>query len=49
MLGFAADPISKLRVGIIGLGNRGNILLEMFQYLLENKMAEVIALSDISE
>jgi predicted dehydrogenase len=48
MFGFAAEPISKVRVGIIGLGNRGNTLLEMFQYLLENEMAEVIALSDIS-
>ena len=49
MFGFAADPISKVRVGIIGLGNRGNTLLEMFQYLVENEMAEVISLSDISE
>ena len=49
MFGFAADPISKVRVGIIGLGNRGNTLLEMFQYLVENEMAEIIAFSDISE
>ena len=47
MFGFAADPIQKVRVGIIGLGNRGNTLLEMLQYLIENEMAEVIALSDI--
>lgn len=49
MFSFAADPIKKVRVGIIGLGNRGNTLLEMFQYLVENKVAEVISLSDISE
>jgi len=49
MFGFSADPIQKVRVGIIGLGNRGNTLIEMFQYLVENKMAEVIALSDISK
>ena len=49
MFGFATDPIKKVRVGIIGLGNRGNTLLEMFQYLVENEMAEIIALSDISE
>ena len=49
MFGFATDPIHKVRVGIIGLGNRGNTLLEMFQYLVENEMAEIIALSDISE
>ena len=34
MFGFADDPIKKVRVGIIGLGNRGNTLLEMFQYFL---------------
>ena len=49
MFGFSTDPISKVRVGIVGLGNRGNTLLEMFQYLVENEMAEIIALSDISE
>ena len=47
MFGFSTDPIQKVRVGIIGLGNRGNTLLEMLQYLVENEMAEVIALSDI--
>ena len=49
MFGFSTDPINKVRVGIVGLGNRGNTLLEMFQYLVENEMAEIIALSDISE
>ena len=49
MFGFSSDPIQKVRVGIIGLGNRGNTLIEMFQYLVENEMAEIIALSDISE
>ena len=47
MFGFSTTPIQKVRVGIIGLGNRGNTLLEMLQYLVENEMAEVIALSDI--
>lgn len=49
MFGIATEPISKLRFAVIGLGNRGNTLLEMFQYLLENEMAEVIVLSDILE
>ena len=49
MFGFSAAPIQKVRVGIIGLGNRGNTLLEMLQYLVENNHAEIIALSDISE
>ena len=48
MFRFSSPPIKKVRVGIIGLGNRGNILLEMFQYLAENNHAEIIALSDIT-
>ena len=49
MFGFAAAPIQKVRIGIIGLGNRGNTLLEMLQYLGKHNHAEIIALSDISE
>ncbi len=49
MFGFKADPIKKVKVGIIGLGNRGNTLLEMFQWLTENKHAEIVALSDLQE
>jgi len=48
MFGFNTNKIKKIRVGIIGLGNRGNTLLEMFQYLVENNHAEIIALSDIT-
>ena len=49
MIRFSTKPINKVRVGIIGLGNRGNTLLAMFQYLIENNMAEIIALSDIKK
>ena len=38
MFGFAADAIKKVRIGIIGLGNRGNTLLEMLEYLVKNEM-----------
>ena len=49
MFRFSAPSIKKVRVGIIGLGNRGITLLEMFQYLVERNHAEIVALSDISE
>ena len=26
------EPINKVRVGIIGLGNRGSVLIQMFNY-----------------
>ena len=48
MMGFKTNKIKKVRVGIIGLGNRGNTLLEMFKYLVQKNHAEIIALSDIS-
>tara|TARA_B100001758_G_C18200235_1_gene499420 strand:+ start:148 stop:426 length:279 start_codon:yes stop_codon:yes gene_type:complete len=34
MFGFSADPVKKVKIGIIGLGNRGSTLLEMLQYLI---------------
>jgi len=42
-------PISKVRVGMIGLGNRGSVLIQMFEYLIKNNFAEIIALSDLKE
>jgi len=49
LFGFKVDPIQKVRVGIIGLGNRGSTLLEMFRWLVENNHAEIVALSDLQE
>lgn len=47
LFGFKVDGIEKVRVGIIGLGNRGTTLLEMFKWLVENEDAEIVALSDL--
>lgn len=49
MFGFATNPIEKVKVGFIGLGNRGQVLLEMYQWLVENNHAEIVALSDLVE
>ena len=49
LMGFSADPIKKVRVGIIGLGNRGTTLLEMFKWLVETNSAEIVALCDLEE
>ena len=49
MFSFAVKEIKKVRVAIIGVGNRGSVLLQMFQYLVKNDYAEIIAISDISE
>ena len=47
MIGFSTDPIEKVRVGIIGLGNRGMVLLKMFEWLIQNNKAEIVALCDL--
>ena len=49
MFNFSTEKIDKVKVGIIGLGNRGSVLLQMFQYLVEKEYAEIIALCDIQE
>lgn len=49
LFGLKADPIKKVKVGIIGLGNRGSVLLDMFQWLVEQNHAEVVALCDLEE
>ena len=49
MIGFKSKKIPKVKVGIIGLGNRGTTLLKMFNYLVQNNYAEIIALSDIKK
>lgn len=49
LFGFKVDPIDKVRVGIIGLGNRGTTLLQMFEWLVENNNAEIVALCDLEE
>lgn len=46
--GLKADPIAKVRVGMIGLGNRGKTLSEMLTWLIENDRAELVAVSDLS-
>jgi predicted dehydrogenase len=48
-VGLAHDPIAKVRVGILGMGNRGSVLIQMFEYLIKNNFAEIVALSDLKE
>jgi len=42
-------PIDKVKVGIIGLGNRGSVLVKMFNYLIKNNLSEIIAISDLNK
>lgn len=49
LFGFSVDPIKKVRVGVIGMGNRGKVLLEMFKWLVEHDTAEIVALSDMKQ
>jgi predicted dehydrogenase len=49
LIGLKVEPILKVKVGIIGLGNRGTVLLEMFKWLVEHDNAEIVALCDLEE
>ncbi len=48
-LSLTANPIPKVRIGIIGLGNRGSVLLNMHEWLIKNDHAQIVALSDLKE
>ncbi len=48
-LNLTTEPISKVKVGMIGMGNRGSVLIQMFEYLIKNNHAEIVALSDLKE
>jgi predicted dehydrogenase len=45
-VGLKTEPIKKVRVGIIGMGNRGSGLLEMFDWLISEGHCEVVGLAD---
>ena len=36
---LTTEAISKVRVGIIGMGNRGSVLIQMFEYLITHNQA----------
>ncbi|MBT7896056.1 MAG: Gfo/Idh/MocA family oxidoreductase [Flavobacteriales bacterium] len=49
MIGFKTEPIKTVKVGLIGIGNRGKTLIQMFDYFLNNKKAEIVALCDLDK
>ena len=49
MVGFKSPSIDKVKVGLIGIGNRGKTLIQMFDWLIENEKAEMVALCDLDQ
>ncbi len=49
MYGYSGEPIPKVKVGIIGLGNRGQTLIQMFTWLVQKGHAEIRAICDIQD
>lgn len=45
--GLKAPKIDNVRVGIIGAGNRGQTLIQMFDWLVKNNNASIIAIADL--
>lgn len=49
MVGLRHDPVPTVRIGMIGLGNRGKVLAQMLYWLIDQGKAEVVGLSDLIE
>ncbi|MDP7435920.1 MAG: hypothetical protein QF427_06800, partial [Flavobacteriales bacterium] len=47
MAAHAAPAIPKVRVAMLGLGNRGSSLIEMLEWLVTQGHAEITALCDV--
>ena len=47
LVNFSSDPIETVRIGIIGLGNRGKTLTQMLYWLIEHNKAKIVGLSDL--
>lgn len=47
MFDYADKPIAKVRVAVVGLGNRGSVLIEMFSWLVKNGHAEIVSICDV--
>ena len=46
---YADKPIEKVRVAVIGLGNRGSTLVEMLSWLVRNEHAEIVGICDVQK
>jgi predicted dehydrogenase len=44
---YADAPIKKVRVAMVGLGNRGSTLVEMLGWLVRHDHAEIVAICDV--
>ena len=49
LVGFKTEPIDKVKVGLIGIGNRGKTLIQMFDWLIKKDKAEIVALCDLEQ
>lgn len=47
MFDYTDAPIEKVRVAIVGLGNRGSTLVEMLSWLVRHNHAEIVAICDV--
>ena len=48
MIGYADSPIAQVRIGIVGLGNRGYTLLQMLAHDIEQGNCQITAICDLN-
>lgn len=44
-----AEPLGNVRIALLGLGNRGQSLIDMLEWLVQQGHAEITAISDINK
>lgn len=49
MFNYTDAPIKKVRVAVVGLGNRGTTLIEMLNWLVRNNHCEIVAICDVQK
>ena len=47
MFNYADIPIPKVRVAVVGLGNRGTTLIQILNWLVINNHCEIVAICDV--
>ena len=49
MFNYADKPIEKVRIAVVGLGNRGTTLIEMLNWLVRNNHCEIVSICDVQK
>ena len=49
MFNYADKPIDKVRIAVVGVGNRGTTLIEMLNWLVRHNHCEIVSICDVQK